>query len=237
MFDDIAKNYDTANRILSLGVDTRWRKEACNLAINYVDSTTPNILDVACGTGDMMLNWLKYINNADSIIGIDPSTNMLQIARQKLSNVTKSANRNIKSSIEFIVGEAKNLHNITDNSMDIVSIAYGLRNVVELDLALSEFARVLNNGGVLVILEFTKKINQNIIDKLALLYTTKILPLLGGMIAKNYAAYEYLPDSIEHFITLEELENKLLSRNFAIKIKKRYIANLCSLIIAKKCKI
>lgn len=224
MFDNIAKNYDIANRILSLGVDTRWRKEACLKAIKLLQNkpeSSLQIVDVACGTGDMILNWLKYDINAN-ITGIDPSTNMLKIAKEKLPK-----------EISLIKGEAKRLE-ILDESIDLLSIAYGLRNVVELDSALDEFTRVLKNGGVLVILEFTKKDKQNIFDIIASFYTRKILPLLGGLISKNYKAYKYLPNSVSDFLTLEELEDRLKTLGFNISFKKRYIANLCSLIIAQK---
>lgn len=224
MFDNIAKNYDIANRILSLGVDTRWRKEACLKAIKLLQNKPESnlqIVDVACGTGDMILNWLKYTMNAN-ITGIDPSTNMLKIAKEKLPK-----------EISLIKGEAKLLE-IPDGSIDLLSIAYGLRNVVELDSALGEFTRVLKSGGVLVILEFTKKDKQNIFDIIASFYTRKILPLLGGLISKNYKAYKYLPNSVSDFLTLEELEDRLKTLGFNISFKKRYIANLCSLIIAQK---
>lgn len=224
MFDNIAKNYDIANRILSLGVDTRWRKEACLKAIKLLQNKPESnlqIVDVACGTGDMILNWLKYTINAN-ITGIDPSTNMLKIAKEKLPK-----------EISLIKGEAKRLE-IPDGSIDLLSIAYGLRNVVEPDSALGEFTRVLKSGGVLVILEFTKKDKQNIFDIIASFYTRKILPLLGGLISKNYKAYKYLPNSVSDFLTLEELEDRLKTLGFNISFKKRYIANLCSLIIAQK---
>ncbi|MDE6886670.1 MAG: bifunctional demethylmenaquinone methyltransferase/2-methoxy-6-polyprenyl-1,4-benzoquinol methylase UbiE [Helicobacteraceae bacterium] len=223
MFDEIAPKYDKANRILSLGIDTTWRKEACKRTINLSRSNDKmRILDVACGTGDMILNWLNYKDRLDYIIGIDPSIKMLNIAKTKLPK-----------EIKLIQGEAKNLK-IKSNSIDILSIAYGLRNVVELDLALDEFARVLKSGGMLVILEFTKKERENLLDKIALFYTTKILPLLGGAISKNYSAYKYLPNSIKDFLTLEELVSKLSKLNFTLEFKKRYIGNLCTLLIVRK---
>ena len=221
MFDHIANNYDLANRILSLNIDTKWRKEACIKALNLIKNNHLNIADIACGTGDMILNWLKFSKDS-KILGIDPSINMLNIAKNKLP-----------SEVKLLQGEAKKLA-IDDKKIDILSIAYGLRNVVELDRALSEFHRVLKNGGILVILEFTKKDNKNILDNTALFYTKHILPLLGGLISKNYKAYKYLPDSIDDFLTLEELGEKLQNLGFLVKIKKRYIANLCSLIIAQK---
>ena len=254
MFDEIAHNYDLANRILSFGIDTRWRKEACEKAIKLCDKQTLDILDIACGTGDMIATWLKVAestpachserseesqknnqnrdssvaslpqndNRITSIRGIDPSAEMLKIARQKLPQ-----------SVILQNGEAKDLR-IEAQSVDILSIAYGLRNVVEVDLALCEFHRVLRTNGILVILEFSKKDNENIFDKIARFYTKYILPYIGGFISRNYKAYKYLPDSVDDFLSLEQIATKLRTIGFEIKISKRYFSNVCSLIIAQK---
>lgn len=224
MFDEIASNYDLANRILSFGIDTRWRKEACEKAIKLCDKQSLDILDVACGTGDMIAQWLKSSQGKEisRIIGIDPSNEMLKIARQKLP-----------PSVILQNGEAKDLH-IEAQSADILSIAYGLRNVVEVDLALSEFHRVLRTNGILVILEFSKKDNENIFDKIARFYTKRILPYIGGFISRNYKAYKYLPDSVDDFLSLEQIASKLRALGFEMKERKRYFGNVCSLIIAQK---
>lgn len=270
MFDSIAQNYDIANRILSFGIDRKWRKEACERAIGLCEKDSLDILDVACGTGDMILYWLKVTGgnssftqdsgiaenfknpslreskateaihesqidchdltfaksrndkNINSIRGIDPSTEMLKIAQQKLPQ-----------SVILQNGEAKDLH-IDSQSVDILSIAYGLRNVVEIDLALKEFHRVLRKNGILVILEFSKKDNENIFDKIARFYTKRILPYIGGFISRNYKAYKYLPDSVDGFLSLEQIATKLQNLGFSVKFSKRYFCNVCSLIIAKK---
>lgn len=226
MFDNIASSYDLANRILSFGIDTKWRKEAIKLTLKLCNKNRLDILDIACGTGDMLLHWLKtckaHNKEIASICGIDPSNEMLKIAHTKLPDNVILQN-----------GEAKHLH-INDSSADILSIAYGLRNVVELDLALREFHRVLKNSGILVILEFSKKYNENMFDKVARFYTKHILPFLGGLISKNYQAYKYLPNSVDDFLSLEEIIKKLENIGFSIKYNKRYFGNVCSLIIAQK---
>lgn len=224
MFDEIAHNYDLANRILSFGIDTRWRKEACEKAIKLCDKQTLDILDIACGTGDMIAQWIKSSQGREisHIIGIDPSAEMLKIAQQKLPQ-----------SIILQNGEAKDLR-IEAQSVDILSIAYGLRNVVEVDLALREFHRVLRTNGILVILEFSKKDNENIFDKIARFYTKRILPYIGGFISCNYKAYKYLPDSVDDFLSLEQIASKLRTLGFEMRERKRYFGNVCSLIIAQK---
>lgn len=226
MFDEIAHNYDLANRILSFGIDTRWRKEACEKAIKLCDKKALDILDIACGTGDMIAQWIKSSQGKEMsrIIGIDPSAEMLKIARQKLPQ-----------SVILQNGEAKDLR-IEAKSVDILSIAYGLRNVVEVDLALSEFHRILRTNGILVILEFSKKDNENIFDKIARFYTKYILPYIGGFISRNYKAYKYLPDSVDDFLSLEQIATKLHALGFEMRERKRYFGNVCSLIIAQKVK-
>lgn len=225
MFDDIAKTYDTANRIISMGVDVGWRKEACREAFKILNKQTLDIADVACGTGDMILHWEQESKelgiNIQSIIGIDPSDGMLNQARQKIPNGI------------FKVAKADNLP-LESCSKDIVSIAYGLRNVLQREKALREFHRVLRPNGVLVILEFTAQSKHNFFSKLMRFYTKNVLPIVGGIISRNFKAYRYLPNSIDEFITLKTLESELLECNMNTILAKSYSANVSSLLIAQK---
>lgn len=221
MFDHIAPNYDLANRVLSLGIDIQWRKEGCKKAIERLGrNENLNVLDVACGTGDMILHWQKNLSNS-KFIGIDPSLGMLDVAKKKVSNC------------QFIQASAQALP-LESESVDLVSIAYGLRNVCDYPLALGEFFRVLKKGGVLLILEFTHNPNPSLLDKIALFYTQKILPFLGGLISKNKQAYAYLPDSIEHFASLDVLCDDLEKCGFKRVIAKNCYAKISSLILASK---
>jgi len=148
MFNDIAKTYDLANRILSMGVDKRWRKKACNMAYNfYGKSHLTKIVDVACGTGDLMIDWENVANtnaiDIDDIVGVDPSVGMMEVGKTKIPHRT------------FIEAGAEAMP-IDDESVDIISISYGIRNVVKRKEGLKEFARVLKKDGLCVILEFTQ---------------------------------------------------------------------------------
>lgn len=225
MFNDIAKTYDTTNRVMSMGIDISWRKEACKESFKILNKQTLDIADIACGTGDMILHWeqaSKEIGiNIQSIVGIDPSDGMLKQAMQKIPNGV------------FKVAKADDLP-LESNSKDIVSIAYGLRNVVQRDAALSEFYRVLRPNGVLVILEFTTPNKHSFFSNLMQFYTRKILPIVGGLISRNFKAYQYLPDSIDNFITRETLEVELLAHNMNTIFAKSYSANVSSLLIAQK---
>lgn len=228
MFDSIAKTYDVTNHTLSLGIDTRWRKEACKKALDLLCiNSNLRILDVACGSGDMIKHWIGALTQSNAqdyrIYGLEPSVNMLEIARKKLENY---------GCVAFNNGEAKILP-YESQSMDIVSIAYGLRNILEYELALDEFARVLKKGGVLVVLEFLKTENTNLLGRLMGFYTRKILPLVGGLISGNFQAYRYLPDSIESFITLECLQDLLHTRGIQKSVAKSY-SGICTLYIGVK---
>jgi demethylmenaquinone methyltransferase/2-methoxy-6-polyprenyl-1,4-benzoquinol methylase len=226
MFDDIAKTYDVANRVLSFGIDKSWRKEACDLAFDaYEKEHLDSILDIACGTGDMCEFWDKIAKERaikiDKITGIDPSVGMLEEAKKKGLNAN------------FIVGEAKDLP-CKENHSDILSISYGLRNVVDRKEGLREFHRVLKPKGLLVILEFTKLPKQSFIAKIRDFYMKRILPLVGGFLSKNYNAYNYLPNSIDDFLTTENLTNELKEVGFEIVVVKGNAMDISTLFIARK---
>ena len=177
MFDNIASTYDTANRVMSMGVDIAWRKKACDLVYEYLGKKEiQRIVDVACGTGDMMGHWQKQAakSNIDikEIVGVDPSNGMVDVARQKFPNF----NYHIAKATEIPLEDATG---------DIVSITYGIRNVVERQEAFFEFNRVLKPGGLVVILEFMKQDKKTLKDKIRDFYMHKILPYVGGAISKN----------------------------------------------------
>ena len=226
MFDDIAGTYDVANRVLSFGVDKLWRKEACDKTFAfYNQSSIDTILDVACGTGDMCEFWDKRAEIAEieikKIIGADPSKGMLEIAKEKNLNA------------QFLIAEAKNLP-CESESVDILSISYGLRNVIDRKEGLEEFYRVLKPDGFLVILEFTKLEKASIASRFRDFYMKRILPLVGGLLSRNFDAYSYLPNSIEGFLTKEMLVSELKEVGFEMKEVKGYSMNISTLFIAKK---
>jgi len=226
MFDDIAPTYDTANRVMSMGVDISWRKKACDLSFEfYKKDSIEKIVDVACGTGDMMGFWQKQAQKAGieikKLIGVDPSVGMVNVAKEKFPD------------FEYHISKATQIP-LEDSSADILSITYGIRNVVQRQEAFYEFNRVLKKDGLVVILEFMKDEDKNILKKIRDFYMHKILPYVGGMISKNLEAYTYLPDSIENFVTIQGMQEELKKAGFEIIYTKSFSMDISTLLIARK---
>lgn len=257
MFDDIAKDYDKTNRILSLGIDISWRKDAVKRAYKARNtSEIERIVDVACGSGDMIKHWHSYALESNIVvgemIGIDPSQEMLKIAQKKLQAIggsfakvdsssriledsqAKLESKKLDSKISLHLGEAKDLSTLQSQSVDILSISYGLRNVLEYKQALREFARVLKPGGIVVVLDFFKNSSPSLIDRIIGIYTKHILPCIGYLISRNYAAYKYLPDSMESFITPDELALAFKEANLQPLEIKSYSAGISHLVLGQK---
>ncbi len=226
MFDDIAPTYDTANRVMSMGVDISWRKKACNKSFEfYAKDKIQMIVDVACGTGDMMGYWQKQATKAgveiDELVGVDPSNGMVDVARKKFPEFNYHISKATQIPLE-------------DASADMLSITYGIRNVVERQEAFHEFNRVLKKDGLVVILEFMKDENKNILKKMRDVYMHKILPYVGGAISRNLEAYTYLPDSIEGFVTIQGMQKELEIAGFEMLYTKSFSMDISTLLIARK---
>jgi demethylmenaquinone methyltransferase/2-methoxy-6-polyprenyl-1,4-benzoquinol methylase len=186
MFNSIANRYDFLNHFLSAGIDYSWRKKA----IKLVGAHHPKIiLDVATGTGDLAI--AASVLNPFKIIGVDIAENMLAIGRKKI------AEKNLQDLISFETGDSENLR-FNDGSFDAVMVAFGVRNFENLEKGLSEMFRVLNNKGVVIILEFSKPTRFGI-KQLYSFYFRYILPFLGRKISGNSSAYTYLPESVVEF--------------------------------------
>jgi len=226
MFDEIASTYDVTNRVLSMGIDKSWRKRGCDKTLELLDRNRDlTVLDVACGTGDM-LQWWRDRGEAAGVsfkrfIGVDPSEGMLKVAKEKVDYA------------DFIVAKAQDMP-IEENTADILSISYGIRNVVDRQEAIHEFYRVLKPGGMVVILEFTKRDKSGLKGKIVDFYMHKVLPTLGGLVSRNYEAYRYLPDSIEGFLTTEMLQKELENAGFTMQYTQAFSMGISTLLIAKK---
>lgn len=226
MFNDIAPTYDTANRVMSMGVDKSWRRKGCDLAFSYYGKDNIDlIVDVACGTGDMMDFWRKQADKTGlavgKLLGVDPSEGMVNVGREKFSD------------FDFVIAPATEIP-LEDGVADMLSISYGIRNVVAREAALVEFNRVLKQNGMVVILEFMKNENPSVLGKIRDFYMNRVLPKVGGFISKNLEAYEYLPNSIESFSTVSNMQQELVDAGFEIMYTESFSMDISTLIIARK---
>lgn len=201
MFDTISGDYDGLNRVISFGIDVKWRKKVVNL----VEKTNPKtILDIATGTGDLAIALAK--TNANKIVGFDISPGMLEVGKQKVLK------KNLQQTVDMVLGDSEDMP-FEDNTFDAITVAFGVRNFETLEKGLSEILRVLKPNGLFVILETsvpTKtpyKLGYNI-------YTKYVLPLIGKLFSKDRSAYRYLSESASVFPYGEALNNILREIGF-----------------------
>ncbi len=200
MFDGIAPRYDLLNRVLSLGLDRRWRHEAATLGL---EGGRADVLDVATGTGDLALK-LRSLAPFARVTGLDFSPGMIRLAEAKAEQRGED--------IRFITGDAQALP-FADASFDLVTIAYGLRNLELPEQGMSEFHRVLRPAGRLVVLEFPPP-PKGVFGRLVRSYFRNILPRIGGLVSGSRAAYTYLPESVVAFSTPQALAAQLRTAGF-----------------------
>lgn len=203
MFDRIAPRYDLLNRILSLGLDDGWRRK---VAEYLPQQKKLNVLDLATGTGDLLLALFSNENKISSAVGLDMSAEMLAIAQKKIFK------RNLRDSISFVRADAAQIP-FPESSFDAVTIAFGIRNVPDIDITLRQMYRVLKPSGRVVILEFS--LPENIVMKtLFLLYLRIFVPAVGAVISGDYKAYRYLNKTVETFLGREELCQAMRNAGF-----------------------
>lgn len=199
MFAAIAGSYDLNNRIHSLGQDVRWRRFAVRMAQVRLGDT---VLDVACGTGDLAQAFAGTA--AQSVIGVDFTREMLNLAMRKQDRLAGAAG----AKIAYLEADAQRLP-FADASVDVVSIAFGLRNVQEPERALHEFARVLRPGGRVIILEFDRP-QIAVVRWLSDFYCGWIMPRTASWISRDKSgAYKYLPRSVTTFASRSEVHAML----------------------------
>lgn len=203
MFSAIAGAYDLNNRLHSFGLDQRWRRCAVRMA---AVKPTDDIVDIACGTGDLTELFARA--RPRSIRGLDFTPPMLDIARQKAAQRRWSG-----PAPEYAHGDATALE-LPDASVDVVSIAFGLRNVGDPARALREFRRILRPGGRLVVLEFDEP-EHRLVRAANRFYTHRVMPWTASLLARDRSgAYHYLPRSVETFLDRRALKAALLEAGF-----------------------
>jgi len=192
MFGAIAPRYDFLNRLLSFGIDRRWRTRAVQMLRYQAGS---RILDVATGTGDVALEIARSTPASVTITGADFCKEMVDLGREKVALSPYSGR------IDFQVAPCEDLP-FEDNTFDSITIAFGIRNVVDRRLGLAEMWRVLRPGGRMIILEFSTP-RSLVFREIYYFYFRRLLPMIGGLFSR-YNAYQYLPDSVLEFPSQEE---------------------------------
>lgn len=202
-FSTIAKRYDRMNTLLTLNIDKLWRKKAirlCNIKKGY------KVIDLCCGIGQMIEEIYRQAGNDTSVIGLDCNDEMLAVADKKLNNQSNGIH------FDLVNGDVLNIP-YSDSNFDVVTIAFGIRNIPNHAKALNEMYRVLKPGGSLICLELSKPtvpVFRNIYD----IYFNHILPFLGYIGTGDMGAYYYLRDSVNHFMKKPELQSAFKAAGF-----------------------
>ena len=223
MFNDIAPSYDRLNHLMSLGIDNIWRKKALK---EIVDGTQQQILDVACGTGDSTIAIAKAMEPGGRVTGIDISAGMMEPLMRK------AAHEGVHDRIKLLQADALQMPFEAD-SFHRVTCAFGIRNFEDRKKGLAEFLRVLKPGGKAVILELGIP-DKPFIKTLYDIYFRHILPLIGGLISGNRAAYRYLPESVYAFPRPEAFCAMMERAGFHNVRHRNFTFGLCRLFIGEK---
>ena len=210
MFDRIAPVYDAMNRVMTAGLDRRWRR----ITVEQVVHPGDRVLDACCGTGDLAL--AARARGAD-VVGLDFSEAMLERARAKSREV------------EWVQGDMLALP-FEDGSFDAVTVGFGVRNVADLDAGLRELRRVLRDGGMVGILEITRP--RGALARFYRLWFDRVVPALGRVLPGG-AAYTYLPASVRRFPGPEELAARLERAGFAAVRFRRFAGGIVALHVAE----
>lgn len=200
MFNNISGNYDGLNRMMTFGIDIKWRKKV----VSIVKACQPkNILDIATGTGDLAIMQSQEMPNA-TIIGLDISSGMLEVGKEKIKALS------LENKIEMVLGDSENIP-YEDNFFDAITVSYGVRNFEDLNKGLQEINRVLKPGGTFVVLE-TSVPTKFPFKQGYQLHSKILLPLIGRLFSKDQTAYSYLSESANSFPYGEKF-NKILQEN------------------------
>lgn len=219
MFNTISKEYVFLNSILTFGIDKWWRKK---FVANFSNQHYSQIVDLASGTGDIAKLLLKL--NHDQIYAVDPAEKMLEIAKNRLADS--------KGNIDFFVGSAEKLPFI-DNSIDLVTISFGIRNFSDLDQSMKEVFRVLKPGGMCAIMEFSMPTNK-VLKLFYLIYLKIVVPIIGRIFSRSKEAYRYLRSSILSFSKNIDVLDKLKFAGFRSTEYKSLTGSIVKCYIAEK---
>lgn len=223
MFGRIAGRYDLLNHLLSFNLDKRWRARTVARVAPLLSRSNARVLDLCCGTADILLS-LQEHNQTSQILGSDFCHPMLIEAQRKI------AQRKLRSPL--FEADALTLP-VADRSLDLITIAFGFRNLANYGAGLREFERVLKPGGMLAILEFSQPTNR-LFAALYRFFSTRVLPTIGGWLSGSRDAYSYLPESIRKFPAAEALAEQMKQSGFQSVEFERMTFGAVALHLAKK---
>lgn len=223
MFNNIAPKYDFLNRLLSLRRDVKWRRKM--VASLEASGKGASFLDVACGTGDVIFEIYRQKGSSAKVTGLDFSGKMLEISASKIK-------KSPYGQTVLVCGNALSLP-FEDSEFDGITIAFGIRNIMDREKVLSEFERCLKPGGSLAVLELTAPENT-FLNFLYMLYFEKLLPLIGGFFSRNIHAYSYLPQSVLKFPKSIFFAGMIKNAGFERVGWENLTLGICTLFTARK---
>jgi demethylmenaquinone methyltransferase / 2-methoxy-6-polyprenyl-1,4-benzoquinol methylase len=224
MFGRIAPRYDLLNHLLSLDVDKIWRRRVARNFSAILHNPNARVLDLCCGTGDLAFALRREAPAGAGIIGSDFVPEMLLRARAKAAAAG--------ASVKFVEADALNL-SFADASFDLVTCAFGFRNLANYERGLHEILRVLKPGGAAGILEFAEP-SGKVFGEFYRLYFRHILPRLGGLISGNSSAYTYLPNSVSKFPPPEELKSQFERAGYVEAGFERWTGGIITLHVGRR---
>jgi len=200
MFGRVAHRYDLANHLLSMNIDRHWRNHTVRRVRPILDRPHARVLDICCGTGDLVLALSRH----HTVLGSDFCHPMLVLAQEKI----------VRQGGPAVVFESDALNlPLPDASLDLLTVAFGFRNLANYEAGLAEMRRVLRPGGMAAILEFSTPPNA-LFGAVYHVYCRRILPWIGGMISGSRDAYRYLPESVRKFPTAPRLAEQMRGAGF-----------------------
>ncbi|HEY1834943.1 MAG TPA: bifunctional demethylmenaquinone methyltransferase/2-methoxy-6-polyprenyl-1,4-benzoquinol methylase UbiE [Solirubrobacteraceae bacterium] len=223
MFDGIAHRYDALNRLISLGLDRRWRRQALAM---LATARPRSVLDVATGTGDLVVE-MDQIFHPDTITGVDLSEEMLALARRKTQD-----DASIGARLEFQQADIARLP-FAEGSFDAVTVSFGVRNFEHLRMSLAEMLRVLRPGGRCMILEFSTP-RKPVVVMGHTLAVKVFVPLVGRLLSRDPAAYRYLPKSVAAFPQGEEFAALMMAVGCERVVTRKLRPGVCTVYLGSK---
>ncbi len=222
MFNTIAPKYDLMNRLMTFGIDKRWR----SITVKTLKKAgVQNVLDIATGTGDLAIKLAKEIDGSH-ITGIDLSEGMIRVGKTKVEQA------GLSSRITLATADALQMP-FADNSFDAITVAYGVRNFEHLDKGYAEMLRVLRPGGMLCVLELTPP-SSPIVKPFYAAYTRGIIPVVGRLLSNDKRAYTYLPESIAAVPARQDMLNLMSKAGFSDTTYRSFTFGVCTLYTALK---